>query len=156
MPITEYHYTESGLDNVFILADIPLEKYEDGEKYIIIPAVGLLHQFITQAVINATGILNGKEIRFLRTEMEKTQAELAEILHCDSQTIARWEKDEHAISPAHDLIIRQLVAEELDIPLTHKDDIKALSQQRIATAKNTRIRAQFNNDMKAPAYTLAA
>ena len=156
MPITEYHYTESGLDNVFILADIPLEKYEDGEKYIIIPAVGLLHQFITQAVINNAGILNGKEIRFLRTEIRKTQAELAEILHCDSQTIARWEKDEHAISPAHDLIIRQLVAEELEIPLTHKDDIKALSQQRIATAKNTRIRAQFNNDMNAPAYTLAA
>ena len=156
MPITEYHYTESGLDNVFILADIPLEKYEDGEKYIIIPAVGLLHQFITQAVINNVGILNGKEIRFLRTEIRKTQAEFAVIMHCDSQTVARWEKNECPISPAHDLIIRQLVAEELEIPLTHKDDIKALSQQRIETAKNTRIRAQFNNDMKAPAYTLAA
>ena len=156
MPMDIYHYTECGLDNVFILAD-SIEQDDDGEKVIMIPAIGLLHQAITEGVINNAGILNGKEIRFLRTEMEKTQAELAEILHCDSQTIARWEKDEHAISPALDMIIRQLVSEELGIPLAHKDDIKALSQERSDAEETTRdIRAQFNNDMNAPAYTLAA
>ena len=156
MPMNIYHYTECGLDNVFILAD-SIEQDDDGKKIIMIPAIGLLHQAITEGVINNTGILNGKEIRFLRTEMEKTQAELAEILHCDSQTIARWEKDEHAISPALDMIIRQLVAGELGIPLVHKDDIKALSHERSETEEATRnIRAKFNDDMTAPKYTLAA
>ena len=67
MTTYEYHYTECGLVDVFILAN-HLKTDDHGEAVVTIPAIGILHKIIAEGVINADGILTGKEIRFLRTE----------------------------------------------------------------------------------------
>jgi len=61
--------------------------------------------------------MSGKELRFLRTEMGMTQAELGQLLHRDAQTIARWEKGEIPIDGNADTVVRKLAAEKLDIAL---------------------------------------
>jgi transcriptional regulator with XRE-family HTH domain len=155
MTTCEYHYTECGLDDVFILAD-HLETDDHGEAVVTIPAIGILHKIIAEGVINADGILTGKEIRFLRTEMGMTQAQLANILHRDSQSIARWEKSEVTVDATLDLVLRQIAAEKLDIPFGKNQGIEELCKKRVQTTVTKPIKAKLNLDKDKPSYTIVA
>ena len=117
--MSTYHYKACGLDNV-ILEGIDMVQDDAGEKTIVIQAVGRLHKVFAAMVIQKPHGLNGKELRFLRTEMGMTQAELANILRCESLTISRWERDENPINEAADALVRLLAEEslELDIELS--------------------------------------
>ncbi len=114
--MSRYHYTECGLDNVFI-EGVEIIKDEDGEEVVCIPAIGELHKAIATGILKQAGAMSGKELRFLRTEMGMTQAELSQLLHRDAQTIARWEKEEIPIDGNADTVVRKLAAEKLDIAL---------------------------------------
>ena len=85
-----YRYTECGLDNVF-LRDLPVCKDMAGEDTITIPFINQLHTVLRLGLaVKDTG-LDPKEVRFLRTELGLTQAELAEVVHKAAQPIGRWE-----------------------------------------------------------------
>ena len=86
--MTQYHYTECGLNNIIIDADL-IDTDDQGEKIVTIPAIGLLHKAIAQGLISQSNSLSGAEIRFLRTEMGLTQAALATLLHRDTQSVGR-------------------------------------------------------------------
>ena len=88
--MAQFHYTQCGLDHVIIETEFVTD--DAGEDVITIPAIGMLHRVIAEGVINAKGLLTGREFRFLGTEMGLTQDELAQVFHRDSQSIARWEK----------------------------------------------------------------
>jgi len=109
-----YHYTESGLDTVFIEGLVPTID-EMGEEVIQIPHVIGLHKCIAHALLNQAGGLKSKDIRFLRSELGMTQAELAKVIHKDSQTIGRWERGESPIDETAEVVLRLLAAEKLDI-----------------------------------------
>ncbi|NBX07444.1 MAG: helix-turn-helix domain-containing protein, partial [Proteobacteria bacterium] len=109
-----YHYTECGLDNIIIEADL-IAIDDKGEKIVTIPAIGQLHNIIAQGLVAQENALSGTEIRFLRTEMGMTQAELAQLLHRDTQTVGRWERGEVALDATQDIFIRQLAAEKLQL-----------------------------------------
>ena len=114
----DYHYTECGLDNV-VVADADFDIIDDeGEKIIQIPAVGMLHKAIAEGLINQSGALSGAEIRFLRTEMGMIQAELAKLLHRDTQSVGRWERDECPIEPTQDMTLRQIARDNLSVSLS--------------------------------------
>lgn len=74
----------------------------------------------------------GKELRFLRTEMGMTQAELADMIHRESLTISRWERNENPIDPNAETLIRKYAIEALDLDLDA--DIKELSGWSIPSA----------------------
>ena len=74
-----YHYTESGLDNVYIY-NMPVVKDVNGEEVIYIQKINLLHKAIAEGLIKKAGLLKGKEIRFLRSEMGYSQKQLSELL----------------------------------------------------------------------------
>lgn len=112
--MASYHYKACGLDNV-ILEGVDMVQDDAGEKTITIPAVGRLHKVIAAMVVQKPHGLNGKELRFLRTEMGMTQAELANILRCESLTVSRWERDEHPINEAADALVRLLAKEALEL-----------------------------------------
>lgn len=112
--MSTYHYKACGLDNV-ILEGIDMVQDDAGEKTMTIQAVGRLHKVIAAMVIQKPHALNGKELRFLRTEMGMTQAELANILRCESLTISRWERDENPINEAADALARLLAEESLEL-----------------------------------------
>jgi putative transcriptional regulator len=86
-----YHYTESGLDNVFLVDGYELHKTKYGKGVSIHDTEGL-HRVIGRWLIELPKPLNGAELRFLRLEMDLSQNRLAEILASEEQNIRRWEK----------------------------------------------------------------
>ena len=57
-----------------------------------------LHKAIGRYLAERKKILTGKELRFLRLQMDLTQSELARLVGYDAQQVARWEKGENEIS----------------------------------------------------------
>ena len=114
-----YHYTVSGLRNVYIVGLEPFVD-EDGDEVIRIPAINQLHHLIAKVIVLGEAGMQGDELRFLRTEMGQTQDELASILHVDRQNIGRWERGEVPIDGCAETVIRRHVVEKLQIPFEEK------------------------------------
>lgn len=132
MTRTDYRYDECGLDNV-ILKNLPVRLDDDGEELIVIPAVNLLHNVLLAAVASKPSGLIGKEIRFIRTKLGMTQAELARVIGRDGQTIGRWERNEFEIEQSADTLIRILAFQFLDGE-SELPDVRELSQRSIQSA----------------------
>src|SRR3546814_17921122 len=106
-----YHYTESGLDNVFLENGYTVHKTPYGEGVSIKDTAGL-HKLIGRWLINLPKRLNGAELRFLRLEMEMTQRSLAAIIGQDEQAVRRWEKNPtRTINGSAALLLRALYAD---------------------------------------------
>lgn len=86
-----YHYTECGLNNIWLANGFKEHDTAHGRGVAIENAEGL-HYAIAMWLINTKPQLSGGEFRFLRKEMNMSQAALAHLLGKDAQTIARWEK----------------------------------------------------------------
>jgi DNA-binding transcriptional regulator YiaG len=112
-----YRYTASGLDNVELI-DLPVYQDDKGEKCITIPNVNELHKAIAKTILTRHGGMSGKELRFLRTMMHLTQAELAKVVSRDAQTIGRWERGPFENDPTAEALIRLMAAERLEIGLS--------------------------------------
>jgi transcriptional regulator with XRE-family HTH domain len=70
--------------------------------------------------------MTGPELRFIRTEMGMTQAELAKVVHHDAQSVGRWERNEFPIDQTAEALIRLLAIEKLELAcgvpkVTHLD-----------------------------------
>ncbi len=104
----EYHYTESGLDNVYLVNGFEITPLENGDKEIFIHDLSGLHKAIGLNLIFKQGLLSGKEIKFIRTTFDFSQKTLGKILGCDYQTILLWEKGSHPISKSADHLLRVL------------------------------------------------
>jgi len=89
----------------------------------------------------------------LRTEMGMTQAELAQLLHRDTQTVGRWERGEVALDATPDIVIRQLAAEKLRLLL--ETSIEKQSRKVTPKAYREPIHIQLTKNKKAP-YKLVA
>lgn len=85
------HYTQCGLDNVFLLNGFAIEHGTRGQVVRVNDQQGL-HAVIGEALIRQRSGLSGKEVRFLRHEMGLSQAVLARLLGEDEQSVARREK----------------------------------------------------------------
>jgi DNA-binding transcriptional regulator YiaG len=105
MTIIDYRYDACGLDNV-ILKGLRVLQADDGENVITIPNIGLLHRVLTVAVASKDGGLQPKELRFLRSEMGLTQAQLAALVGKEVQAIGRWERDENPIDTSAEIVVR--------------------------------------------------
>lgn len=91
--MTDYRYTECGLDNI-IVRGMNFLKDDAGEQVVTIRNVAGLHRAIATAIVTKPASMTGKELRFLRTEMGLTQAELAAIVHREPLAMSRWERGE--------------------------------------------------------------
>jgi DNA-binding transcriptional regulator YiaG len=127
-----YHYTECGLDNVMIEGMLPCQD-DDGDEVITIPNIAGLHKAIAEAIVRHKAGMGGKQLRFLRTEMGMTQAELAKVVHHDTQSVGRWERGEHPIEPTAEALIRLLAVERLGLK-SKAESLEELSGWCVATA----------------------
>jgi DNA-binding transcriptional regulator YiaG len=151
--MNRYHYTECGLQNVFI-DGLVFHVDDAGDEIITIPAINELHLRISQGIVSHKHGMTGEELRFLRTEMGYTQSELAAVVHHDKQSIGRWERGEYDIDSAAEAIIRKLAMEKLNLGL--QLGIEELSRQSIPTAQAQPINIKFANDNGASSYELVA
>ena len=112
----EYRYKASGLDNV-ILVGLPECVDDNGEKCVTIPNINQLHTAIAMNILKRHGGMIGPELKFLRTLMGMTQAELGKIVKREAQTIGRWERGEFEDDANAEAIIRLVAAERLQLDL---------------------------------------
>lgn len=100
-----YHYTESGLDNIYLVNGFKVNKKEDREEIFIHDVHGL-HKAIGKALVFKQGLLAGNEIKFIRTNLDLSQTSLGRLLGLDYQTILGWEKNKYPISKTADRFLR--------------------------------------------------
>jgi|SRR6185437_14454900 len=86
-----YHYTDSGLDNVYLVNGYTVHKTPYGEG-VSIQDTDSLHAAIAKWIVERPRPMTGAELRFLRTQMNMTQRNLAAALGSDEQSVRRWEK----------------------------------------------------------------
>jgi DNA-binding transcriptional regulator YiaG len=106
-----YHYTESGLNYVYLLDGFEVTKTGYGAAVRVANA-GKLDRAIAQIVVRDQNRLTAQEVRFLRGLLDMTQAALGSALGKDAQTVARWEKGKTEIPPTEDIAIRQIYLEK--------------------------------------------
>lgn len=86
-----YHYTECGLDNVWLVNGFNKKNTAYGEAVSITEA-NSLHKLLADDLINKPARLTGKEFRFLRIMLKLSQAAVAKIQGVSEQNISLWER----------------------------------------------------------------
>lgn len=105
-----YHYTDCGLDNVYLENGYTIAK--DGSLFI--EDIHGLHHFIARRIVLQGRKLKGKEIRFIRHFMDLSQKTMGEILGVDYQTVHRWETSKNVIPKTADRFLKVIFHEYLD------------------------------------------
>jgi putative transcriptional regulator len=105
-----YKYTESGLDNVYLVSGY---EYADGGKTVIIRDIDGLHRAIGEVLAKQRYRLTGDEFRFLRSELLLSQASLAKVLGVKELTIGRWERGESEIPVPAEVVVRMMFLQNL-------------------------------------------
>ncbi len=123
-----YHYTECGLDNVYLINGFTLN---DGELFI--QDIHGLHRAIAHSLLTLPRKLKGREVRFVRHYLDLSQKCLGEILGSDYQSILRWESNKNKITNSADKLLRVYLSEFLDEKSNAKqllDHLAHLDNQR--------------------------
>lgn len=93
-----------------VLADVEVYRCPKcGEHEVNIPAIDDLNRLLAEEVVRKRGRLNGDEIRFLRTYLGYSGADLAKTIGSEPATISRWETNKQPIGHHADLLLRALV-----------------------------------------------
>lgn len=120
-----YHYTDSGLDNVYLENGFTIHQTPYGEGVSIENTEGL-HRAIGQWLVSLPKPLTGAECRFLRLEMRLTQRDLAGFLGLEEQAVRRWEKNRDGhFNGAADRLLRILYISYCD----ENSEIRALVER---------------------------
>jgi putative transcriptional regulator len=109
-----YHYTECGLDNIYLVNGFRITKTENGDEEIFIHDIQGLHKTIGKLLVYKRGLLAGNEIKFIRTTLDLSQKALGRLLGLDYQSILGWEKNKTPISKTADHLLRIIFFSYLD------------------------------------------
>ena len=101
------HYNWGGLDDVYLMSGYERCSTEDGDDIIIQDMDGL-HRAIAEHLVLTKKSLNGKEVRFLRGQMDLSQRDLGALMRTTDQSVARWEKGEVRIPGPAEMLLRAL------------------------------------------------
>jgi putative transcriptional regulator len=102
-----------------------------------------LHRAIARRLLDETGHLTGPEFRFLRLELDMSQAALASILGNDAQSIALWEKRSRVPRWA-DRFMRAIYREAI----LGKADILSMIERLKGSALHKRLPLRFEETAK--------
>ena len=105
-----YHYTESGLQNIWLSSGYAFVKTKHG-KGVAIRDVEGLHCTIGKALARKPK-LTGSELRFLRKEMEMSQSALAAMIGTSEQNVSLWER-RGGIPRTADRLVRLIYLEHI-------------------------------------------
>lgn len=107
-----FHYTDCGLDNIWLLNGYELQSTPYGDGYSIQDMDGL-HDAIARSIVTGP-TMRGQEVRFLRSLLDLSQSGLAEILGVTRDAIAKWETREptKTINKSADRTLRMFFALE--------------------------------------------
>lgn len=112
--MNKYHYTECGLDNIYLVNGFKITKLKEGDEEIFIHDIHGLHKAIGKILVFKHGLLSGKEIKFIRAMLDLSQKSLGRLLGLDYQTVLGWEKSKKPISKTADNFLRIIFLSYLD------------------------------------------
>jgi len=116
------HYTDCGLDNIYLRNGFSDEPDEDGDQYLTITDIDGLHRAIGMNIVLARKAPTGKELKFLRNELSMSQAELGLVLGVSDQSVARWEKGHCGANGAAVFALRMIYLLSL-IPAKERENL---------------------------------
>lgn len=103
-----YHYTECGLDNVY-LKNVDVRVCTSCKAQSVrLPKVLELHATIGKAIAMQPCPLRGQDVRFLRKQLGFSAKEWTMFLRTDASTLSRWENEQQNIGSQSDVLIRLL------------------------------------------------
>lgn len=108
-----YHYTECGLDNIFLKNGFNFIETPRG-KSVSIKDVDGLHKAIGIFLVANKRDFIGKEVRFLRHSMLMSQYTLATLLGMTEQAVRRWESGKVNIPKPSESLLRLLFKEHIN------------------------------------------
>lgn len=121
----KYHYTESGLNNIYLLNGFEVVDTPYGKAMSVEDVEGL-HKLIGSHLCMKQK-LTGEEFRFLRKEMGLSQSGLGKILGVTDQALAKWEKNGRVPLTA-DRFIRLLYLESINENIKIKSFIDQINE----------------------------
>lgn len=101
-----YHYTESGLPNLYLENAQVLECGGCGARLPVLSRIDELHSEIARSLAFKPVALSGAELRFLRKHLGMNARSFAALLHVDPATLSRWETDSQPLGDRSDLLVR--------------------------------------------------
>lgn len=125
--MSKYHYTKSGLDNVWLVNGFHEEETPYGLG-VTIERVKELHAAIASALVDKAGALTGKEFRYIRRELELSQARLGELMGVTAQSVANWEKD-HEVKEPSDFLLRHIYKQTIGGRQSYMDLVDQLKNK---------------------------
>jgi len=120
-----YHYTDSGLDDIWLSGGVERRNTPYGPATAI-HNIDELHAAIGLSIANSKKI-SGKEFRFLRVELDLSQRTLASVLRATEQQIHRWETGQSAIPGPAQVALAGYYLETLDPESRAKELLETLS-----------------------------
>jgi putative transcriptional regulator len=111
-PAAAFHYTASGLPDVWLENGFAIEQTPYGDGVRIEDADGL-HTALALSIATDKKPPTDADLRFVRRSMRLSQNGLAQLIGCSDQSVARWEKDKSEIDPAAERLVRLLVLDHL-------------------------------------------
>lgn len=121
----KYHYTDSGLNNIYLLNGFEVVDTPYGKATSVEDVEGL-HKLIGSHLCMKQK-LTGEEFRFLRKEMGLSQSGLGKILGVTDQALAKWEKNGRVPLTA-DRFIRLLYLESINENIKIKSFIDQINE----------------------------
>lgn len=121
-----YHYTESGLRNIWLVNGFVKKSTPYGKGVAIHDVTGL-HRAIGESLAKRP-YLTGAELRFLRKEMGLSQAALARLCGSSEQSVSLWER-RGKVPKAEDRLIRVIYAEKVSGNVHVMELIERISNQ---------------------------
>jgi transcriptional regulator with XRE-family HTH domain len=100
-----FHFTDSGLDNVFLVG-IKYFTSSSGKVVTEIPAANQLMSNIARNLVLSSTSLRGQEIRFLRKRLGKKGTDYAQLLRINGETLSRIENEKQVASDQLDSLVR--------------------------------------------------
>lgn len=148
-----YHYTESGLDNVWLENGYKEKKTPYGMAVAIDDADGL-HEVLALEIANKQGRMTGKELRFLRVLLILSQQGIAKMVGTTDQSMSLWERKGNVPISA-DALVRLLVLEKLTgdgkiSEVIHRINVveRLVNQRIVATERKSKWRSKVESDEK--------
>lgn len=108
-----YHYTLSGLDNIYLSNGYTFKETPYGETVAIQDIKGL-HKAIGLSIIESPNTLTAQEIKFLRKEMKCSQKAFADHLGMTEVAVRKWESGDNQINGSSDRLLRAIYKEFVD------------------------------------------
>jgi len=115
----QYHYKESGLDNVYLEGVEIFLCPSCNEELVSIPAVPELHSLIGKHLIEKKSLLNGKEIRFLRKNAGLSAKHFSKKMGVNNSAMSCWENGEQRLTSSNDRLIRLIYSGVKNLPIQH-------------------------------------